>query len=97
MSSTDNANAALENRDWSTATVDQQPRPSSIVHSTRMSHDLTERLFTEAGRRSVTPSELIREYVEAGLTAAAGAQDTNVTVSLAELHRAIDTVVQRAA
>jgi predicted DNA-binding protein len=96
------ADAALASRDWSGAEVEpDRPRGASVVHSTRMSRELTERLFAEAARRGVTPSELIREYVEAGLDAAADAdadaENTVVTVRLADLHRAIDTAVRRAA
>jgi hypothetical protein len=58
---------------------------------------LTGRLFAEADRRGITPSELIREYVRVGLDAVAGVQDATVTISLADLHRAIDTAVRRAA
>lgn len=41
----------------------------------------------------ITPSEPIREYVEAALAAASGSE--TVTVRLADLHRAIDNAVQR--
>ncbi|WP_047892779.1 hypothetical protein [Micromonospora sp. RV43] len=98
MSTFDEANAALESRDWSNAQIDTaRPRGVSIVHSTRMSHHLTERLFAEAERRGVTPSELIREYVEAGLNATEDGNEETVTIRLADLHRAIDTAVKRAA
>lgn len=98
MSTFDEANAALENRDWSTAQIDTaRPRGVSIVHSTRMSHHLTERLFAEAQRRDVIPSELIREYVEAGLSTAESGKEETVTIRVADLHRAIDTAVKRAA
>lgn len=98
MSRFDEANAALDSRDWSGAEIDtERPRGASVVHSTRMSRHLTERLFTEAERRGVTPSELIREYVEAGLNAATGIENETVTIRLADLHRAIDSAVKRAA
>jgi predicted DNA-binding protein len=97
MSKFDGADRALESRDWSGAQVDDRPRTASVVHSTRMSQELTERLFVEAQRRAITPSELIREFLEAGLDAAADADDVTVTVRLADLHRAIDTAVRRAA
>ncbi|WP_018789627.1 hypothetical protein [Salinispora arenicola] len=62
-----------------------------------MSYHLTERLFAEAQRRDVTPSELIREYVEAGLNTAESGNQEIVTIRVADLHRAIDTAVKRAA
>jgi hypothetical protein len=94
---TSDATDSLASRDWSGAeVVADRPRGTSVVHSTRMSHDLTSRLFTEAERRGITPSELIREYVVAGLDAADVAGDAVVTVRLADLHRAIDTAVRRA-
>jgi hypothetical protein len=97
MSRFDEAAAALDSRDWSGAVVEDRPRPVSLVQSVRMSRELTERLFMEAQRRGITPSELIREYVQAGLDAAAAGEDTTVTIRLAALHHAIDVAVRRAA
>lgn len=86
-SRTDEALAALENRDWSDAEpVEDRPRKASFVHSTRLSAELTDRLFAEAKRRGTTPSEVIRDLVEAGLAEA----DQSATVRLADVHRAID-------
>lgn len=85
--------AALNRRDWTGARVEDRPRPASVVHSVRMSRDLTERLFAEAERRGVTPSEVIRDLVEAGLTAA----DESATVRLADVHRVINALASRAA
>ncbi|MEV0733410.1 hypothetical protein [Polymorphospora sp. NPDC050346] len=84
---------ALDSRDWSGAEVETNESRGSVVHSTRMSRDLTERLFAEAERRGIRPSVLVREYVEAGLAAAAGSE--TVTIRLDVLHRAIDTAVKR--
>ena len=97
MSRFDESNDALESRDWSGAVAENRRRGVTMVHSIRMSHELTEQLFAEAQRRGITPSELIREYVQGGLNRASSIDDTTVTVNLAELHRAIDTVVRRAA
>ncbi|NIL59924.1 hypothetical protein HCB18_26130 [Salinispora arenicola] len=88
----------MDSSDWSSAQIDTaRPHGVSIVHSTRMSYHLTERLFAEAQRRDVTPSELIREYVEAGLNTAESGNQEIVTIRVADLHRAIDTAVKRAA
>ena len=95
MSKFDEAEAALDNRDWSGAHAVEPSRTASVVHSVRMSQDLTERLFAETQRRGITPSELIRVSVEAGLTAVG--DDATVTLRVADLRRAIDTVVQHAA
>lgn len=56
-----------------------------------MSRELTERLFAEAERRGVTPSEVIRDLVEAGLSTG----DQSATVRLADVHRVIDAPAQR--
>jgi hypothetical protein len=80
VSKYDEAAAALEDRDWSGAElVDDKPRKVSFVHSVRLSAKLTDRLFAEAQRRGITPSEVLRELVEAGLDAA----DESATVKLA--------------
>jgi predicted DNA-binding protein len=87
----DEATDALDSRDWSTATVDDKPRTPTIVQSVRMPRDLVEKLFTEAERRGVTPSQLIRDLVEAGLTELD--EDATVTVRVSDLRRAIESVV----
>jgi predicted DNA-binding protein len=91
----DDAIRALDSTDWTGATVETEPRTASFVYSVRIPADLSEDLETEATRRGLTPSGLIRELVTAGL----GAVDDNATVTLrvADLRRAIDTVVMRAA
>ncbi|NEE03832.1 ribbon-helix-helix protein, CopG family [Phytoactinopolyspora halotolerans] len=93
MSKIDKANVALESRDWSTAEVRREPRKATVVHSVRMSRNLTERLHQEAERRGVTPSEVIRDLVDAGLSSA----ERSPTVRLADVHRVIDTLTQKTA
>jgi len=56
MSKFDDATAALNDRDWSSAEVIESPRTPTVVQSVRMPRELTERLFVEAQRRGVTPS-----------------------------------------
>lgn len=91
---TDEALAALARRDWSDAeVVDDRPRKASFVHSVRMPAELTDRLFAEAQRRQVTPSEVIRDLVEAGLAEAEG----SATVRLADVRRALDRLARPAA
>jgi predicted DNA-binding protein len=93
MSKFDEANAALQDRDWSGAQVDDRPRTVTVVQSVRMPRELTERLLAEAQRRGVTPSEVIRDLVEAGLNAV----DESVTVRLADVRRVIDALAKKAA
>jgi macrodomain Ter protein organizer (MatP/YcbG family) len=93
MNTFDKANAELEDRNWSTAEVHKRTRKSSVVHSVRMPHELTERLVREAQRRGVTPSEVIRDLVDAGLASA----ERSPTVRLVDVHRAIDSLTQTTA
>jgi predicted DNA-binding protein len=89
----DDATATLQDRDWSSAQVHDRPRNATIVQSVRMPRELTERLLAEAQRRGVTPSEVIRDLVEAGLNAV----DESVTVRLADVRRVIDALASEAA
>ncbi|NDL56242.1 ribbon-helix-helix protein, CopG family [Phytoactinopolyspora mesophila] len=93
MNRFDKANAELEDRSWSTAEVHKRPPKASVVHSVRMPRDLTERLLVEAQRRGVTPSEVIRDLVDAGLSSA----ERSPTVRLVDVHRAIDSLTQKTA
>jgi predicted DNA-binding protein len=93
--SRDEAERSLANTDWTGAMVDREPRQVSIVHSVRFPAELSKKLEAEADRQGVTPSVLIRDLVTAALLAAD--QDETVTVRLADLHRAIDLALHRAA
>jgi hypothetical protein len=94
--SRDNAAAALASTDWTDGVLvtDDTPRGASTVQSTRMSGDLTRRLFAEAARRRIKPSELIRDLVVEGLDAADAGDNTPITIGRADLHRALDTVLR---
>ena len=89
------AEKALAGTDWTGAIVDREPRQVSIVHSVRFPAELSTKLDAQADRQGVTPSVLIRDLVTAALLAAD--QDETVTVRLADLHRAIDLALHRAA
>jgi predicted DNA-binding protein len=94
MSKFDEAAASLEVPiDFAGAYVDDRPREVMIVQSVRLPRGLTERLFVEAERRGVTPSEVIRDLIARGLEAA----DRSATVRLEDVHRAIDALARRAA
>ncbi|SHN43505.1 CopG family transcriptional regulator [Cryptosporangium aurantiacum] len=95
--SRDDAMKALADTDWSGATVESVERPATVVHSTRLPAALSEQLEAEAARRKITPSALVREYVEACLTQLSASGDTTVTVRLADLHRAIDQLARNVA
>ena len=73
--------------------VVDEPRNVSFVQSVRMSADLTRRLFKEAERRGITPSQLIRELVEAGLDET----EQSAMVNVADVHRAIDSLSRKSA
>ena len=67
------------------------PRKVSLVQSVRMNPDLTMRLLKEAERRGVTPSQLIRELVEAGLDET----EQSAMVNVVDVHRAIDSLTRK--
>jgi len=93
--SRDDAERAMANTDWTGATVDREPQPVSVVHSVRFPAALSKKLEAEADRQGVTPSVLIRDLVSAAFLAQE--QDETVTVRVADLHRAIDLALHRAA
>ena len=82
--------------DLTGATVDTEPSQAKIVHSVRLDPQLSERLFAEADRRGASPSAVLREIVERALTPMPDTEAI-VTVRLADLHRALDSAIQRAA
>lgn len=90
MSKVEDSVAALESRDWASAEVVESPRTPTVVQSVRMSRDLTERVYAEAQRRGVTPSDVIRDLVEAGLSQV----DESATVRLADVRRVIESLAR---
>jgi predicted DNA-binding protein len=92
----DQALAAIaEPLDFTGAVVETEPSRAKVVHSVRLDPELSQRLEAEAVRRGKTPSAVLRELVETGLTETE--RDATVTIRLSDLHRAIDSVAQRAA
>ncbi len=93
MSKFDESVAVLEDRDWSGAQAETRATEPQIVQSVRMPRELTERLFAEAARRGTTPSQVIRDLVETGLTEI----NESATVRLVDVRRAIESLATRAA
>jgi predicted DNA-binding protein len=85
--------ALQEPIDFTGAVIDREPSRAKLVHSVRLDPELSERLVAEATRRGATPSEVIRDLVEAGLTAA----DESATVRIADVRRVIDALANKAA
>ena len=57
---------ALDITDWTGSTVETEPRPLSFVYSVRIPADMSTTFESEAKRRGLPPSALIRELVGAG-------------------------------
>jgi predicted transcriptional regulator len=91
MTKREEAMRALESRDWSGAEVDEG-RKTSTVYSVRVDRELAEWIASEADRRNVSPSLVIRDALLEAKTAAAN--DQTVTLKLSDLHRAVNRLVQ---
>ena len=94
--SREDALAALADTDWSGAEVDNTPRQVSVVHSVRLPSELSQLLEARAAERGLRTSAVLREIVEAALTAPAD-PDQVVTVRVGDLYKAIEGLVRRAA
>ncbi|GAA0806975.1 hypothetical protein [Spirilliplanes yamanashiensis] len=66
-------------------------RRPTVVHSTRLPAEFSEELEAEAGRLGTNPSKLMQDIVVRWLTARR--QSPTVTVNVADLHRALDSVL----
>jgi hypothetical protein len=94
--SEDEALATLSSTDWSDAEVDTQDRAASVVFSFRVPADLSAAIVAAAEARGLRPGTWLRELIEDAV-ARQPREDETVTVRVADLHRAIDTIVRRAA
>lgn len=94
MTSRDDALKALEDRDWSGATVEHAPQPTMIVHSVRLPADLSRWLEEQATRLDIKPSALIRNLVERA--SRPDSDEETVTVRVSELRREVQQAVDRA-
>ncbi|MET8152021.1 CopG family transcriptional regulator [Actinoplanes sp. NPDC049668] len=93
MNGSDEHAASMDDRDWTTAQPDNRARGVGVVQAVRMSYEMTERLFTLAQQRRISPNELIREIVADYLDSVA---DEMITIRRSDLHRAIDIAVKNA-
>jgi predicted DNA-binding protein len=82
-----------EEIDWSRP--EDRQTTMAVSRTVRMSPHTFARLHTEADRRGVGVTTLMRELIESGL--AGLDRDRTVTVRLADLHRAIDVATARQA
>ncbi len=87
--------SALTDTDWSSAQVENEPKPTSVVFAVRVPSGLAEWIAGESDRRGVNPSVVIRDAIAAASRTTV--DDKPVTVRLSDLHRAIDGVVGPAA
>lgn len=95
MTSRDEAMQALGSPDWTGGQVEDAPRGASMVFSVRVPGELADWIASEADRRQVSPSVVIRDAVAASRRA--GSAEETVTVRLSDLHRAIDQAAHHAA
>lgn len=79
--------------DWTRP--EERQTTMAVSRTVRMSPQTFARLHSEADRRSVGVTTLMRELIETGL--AALDDDRTVTVRLADLHRAIDVAATKQA
>ena len=88
----DAAFAALTADDMAKAEPDDSTG-AKVALSVRFDRELLSRLAAEAERRGATPSQVVRDLVDRGLTAL----DNSPLVRLADVHAAIDRAVRPAA
>ena len=93
MGRREDALRALEDRDWSGATVEDTPRKSMTVHSVRLPDDLEQWLIGEAVRLGTNPSVVIRMLIE---RAAQPAKDGEmVTLPVDKLRQRVQQAVEQ--
>jgi hypothetical protein len=90
MTTRDKALEALDSRDWN-GSVPAERATVSTVHSVRVDNELADWIASEADRRGVKPSAVIREALTTARAAAT--EDQTVTLRLSDLHRAINAMV----
>jgi len=80
---------ALDSRDWSGATVEEQPPPAKIVLAGRFRPDQAQVIMAEAERRGVKVSEVLRDLVDEAFAARDAAGEQPMTVRPADVLRAL--------
>ena len=89
MTEHEEALRALDSRDWSGATVEEQPPPAKIVLAGRFRPDQAQVIMAEAERRGVKVSEVLRDLVDEAFAARDAAGEQPMTVRPADVLRAL--------
>jgi hypothetical protein len=98
MTTRDELRQAMTEQDFADGEVVTEQRPVSVVFSFRAPAEWSEEILAEMRRRGLdNPSQLMKALLREGLDRAGAGHDQVVTVRMDDLHRAIDSVVPRAA
>jgi hypothetical protein len=98
MTTRDELRKAMAEQDFAEGEVITGQRPVSVVFSFRAPAEWSEEILAEMQRRGLdNPSQLMKALLREGLDRAAAASGRVVTVRVDDLHRAIDSIVTRAA
>jgi hypothetical protein len=98
MTTRDELRQAMAEQDFADGEVVTERRPVSVVFSFRAPAEWSEEILAEMRRRGLdNPSQLMKALLREGLDRAVAGRDQMVTVRVDDLHRAIDSVVPRAA
>jgi hypothetical protein len=89
---------AMTQQDFTEGEVVSRVEQRSVVFSFRAPADWNDEILAEMQRRGLdNPSQLMKSLVREGLDRAATGDDRVVHVRVGDLHRAIDSIVGRAA
>ena len=98
MTTHDQLRQAMAEQDFTAGEVDTGQRSVSVVFSFRAPAEWSAEILTEMQRRGLdNPSQLMKALLREGLDRAATNRDQVVTIRVDDLHRAIDSIVTRAA
>src|SRR5262249_27141587 len=98
MTTPDELRKAMAEQDFAEGEVVTGHRPVSVVVSFRAPAEWSAEILAEMQRRGLdNPSQLMKALLREGLDRAAGGNARVVTVRVDDLHRAIDSIVLRAA
>jgi hypothetical protein len=100
MTSREELRRAMAEQDFTDGEVlgRAEQRVVSVVFSFRAPAEWSDEILAEMTRRGLdNPSQLMKTLVREGLDRVAAGDDRVVTVRVGDLHRAIDSIVTRAA